>query len=216
MRHHIFADETGCFAFNRSHRSSRYFILCSILTDSPDIGTQLLELRRELAWQGLCEGVFHATTDKQLVRDQVFSLISKMEFRIDATILEKSKSQPQLRVDELRFYKHAWLYHLKYTAPHFTTTGDELVLTAASMGTKKKKSAFIDALNDVVGQSLSGVKTQTLFWSADSDPCLQIADYCAWALSRKWERDDTRSYDLISDKIVREYDLFRRGTVHYY
>jgi hypothetical protein len=27
-----------------------------------------------------------------------------------------------------------------------------------------------------------------------SDPCLQVADYCTWAIQRKWERGDERSH----------------------
>jgi hypothetical protein len=32
----------------------------------------------------------------------------------------------------------------------------------------------------------------------------------------KWEREDTRSYDLIKDRVTREYDLWKRGATHYY
>jgi len=49
-----------------------------------------------------------------------------------------------------------------------------------------------------------------------ADPCLQIADYCAWAIQRKWERQDLRSYDLIRAKIRSEYDLWAKGTDYYY
>ncbi len=58
-------------------------------------------------------------------------------------------------------------------------------------------------------------------WKADfmpsaSDPCLQVADYCAWAVMKKWERNDLRPYDLIKDRITYEYDLFAPGQTHYY
>jgi hypothetical protein len=57
-------------------------------------------------------------------------------------------------------------------------------------------------------------KLQTTFCPAAADPCVQIADYCAWAIQRKWERADERSYRLIAGKIDHEYDLWARGTVH--
>ena len=43
---------------------------------------------------------------------------------------------------------------------------------------------------------------------------LQVADYCAWALHRKWEREppDTRSYTQIRNKIATEYDLLGNGS----
>ena len=57
---------------------------------------------------------------------------------------------------------------------------------------------------------------EVAFWPSNSDPCLQIADYCTWAIQRKWEKNDSRSYDLIKDKIVSEYDIFRFGSTYYY
>ncbi|MEN9873570.1 MAG: hypothetical protein RL186_467, partial [Pseudomonadota bacterium] len=42
----IFADEAGCFAFNRNENVSRYFILCTVSMNNCDVGTDLLELRR--------------------------------------------------------------------------------------------------------------------------------------------------------------------------
>ena len=171
-----------------------------------------------MALDGLSlDGYLHATTDSQAVRDRVFSLISGNAIRIDATILEKSKAEPQLRISDDRFYKYAWYYHFKNVAPKIVKPADELLICAASLGTKKKCSVFRDAINDVVRQSISPTTNwKTAFWPASSDPCLQIADYCAWAIQRKWEGGDTRSYDLIKGKIIREYDLFARGTTHYY
>ena len=56
----------------------------------------------------------------------------------------------------------------------------------------------------------------THFCPAATDPCIQVADYCAWAIQRKWELDDDRSYVLIADHITAEYDLFKGGNEHYY
>jgi hypothetical protein len=52
-----------------------------------------------------------------------------------------------------------------------------------------------------------------------ADPCLQVADFCAWAIQRKWESKDKwdiRSFDLIKDRVTYEYDLFRPGNENFY
>ena len=49
-----------------------------------------------------------------------------------------------------------------------------------------------------------------------ADPCLQIADYCCWAIQRKWESGDDRSYVLIKDKIQSDFNAFARGKTVYY
>jgi hypothetical protein len=57
------------------------------------------------------------------------------------------------------------------------------------------------ALEDVVDQSAWWCKSyQAAFWPAESDPCLQIADYVTWAVQRKYQQQDERSYELIEDK----------------
>ena len=105
MRAYIYADESGNFDFSNQPGASRYFILASVPVADHAIETDLLELRRELAWGGEpLTGGFHATNDKQRVRDQVFAVLSRHDFRVDATILEKRKANPRLRTTEARFY----------------------------------------------------------------------------------------------------------------
>ena len=134
---------------------------------------------------------------------------------MDATILEKRKAQPHLQA-ERELYKMAWFLHFKHVAPRVATKTDRLMVMAASLGTKKKKATFHRAVDDVVWQVSPCHSYRVAFWSMESDPCLQVADYCTWAIQRKWERNDTRSYDLIKDKIKSEKDIWRVGTKYYY
>lgn len=183
------------------------------------IGQELLDLRRQLAWEGHgLETEFHATEDKQVVRDRVFGLLAGHDFRIDATVLEKSKAKPTIRATEERFYQLAWFLHLKYVAPFVINRADEVLVIGASLGTRKQRAGFRNAVLDVARQVLPTARFQVGSWSAASDPypCLQVADYCAWALQRKWEQADERSYMLIAPRIRTEFAAFAVGTVHYY
>jgi len=217
MRRYVFADEAGDFAFNRNQRSSRYFIICTVTLDSCAAGDRLSHLKRELAWEGAPVGpYFHACEDKQVVRDRVFQTLSTEPFSVESTILEKSKAQPQTRSAEHRFYQYAWYYHWRYTHRKILDGADELLITAASVGTKKGQRVFTAAVQDVAGQFGSRITWRTHHPPSMADPCLQIADYCTWAIQRKWESGDVRSYDLIKEKIRHEYETWRHGTVHYY
>ena len=82
---------------------------------------------------------------------------------------------------------------------------------AAQIGTKKRRKAMRLAIADVVDQT-TRCKWEVAFWPAESDPCLQVADYCCWAIQRKYEQSDTRSYDLIKDKIKSEFRPYDVGT----
>ena len=219
MRRHVFADEAGDFAFKRGQNSSRYFLVCVVVFDDCSIGNDLLSLRRELAWEDLPLGeYFHASADKQAVRDRVFAFLKNYDFKIYAQILEKSKAQPQVRTTSVRFYQHAWLYLLRHSMPLIVSSHDELMVTTDSIGQKKGQAVFSLAVEDVLNQTvrLPRDKWRTAFWPAASDPCIQIADYCTWAIQRKWEKGDSRSYDLIRERIVYEYDTWSHGKKHHY
>lgn len=216
-RKYVFADESGNFDFSRNASASRYFILVTLTLPDCSIGQELLDLRRQLAWEGHgLETEFHATEDKQIVRDRVFALLASRDFRIDVTVLEKSKAKPTIRFTDERFYQLAWFLHMKYVAPLVFEAGDEVLVIGASIGTRRQRSGFRRAVLDVARQVLPAARFQVGSWSAASDPCLQVADYCAWALQRKWERADDRSWRLIAPKIRTEFDAFAIGAVHYY
>lgn len=220
-RRYIFADEAGDFEFARKLNVSRYYIIGAISLDSCDCGTTLLDLRRHLIWKNQpVRQYFHASHDKQSVRDEVFNLIRSMNVHVYAQIMEKSKAQPKVRSSQHRFYQYGWYYLLKFIAPRIVKRDTELMLTAASIGTNKGQAAFTSCVNDVLSQTTPIPRGQwvTAFCPAAADPCLQIADYCTWAIQRKWESGgkDTRSYALIADKIKYEYDMWAHGTTHYY
>lgn len=159
---------------------------------------------------------FHASSDKQAVRDEVFNVLQQHNFRIDATILEKRKAYPQVRPNEPTFYRYAWYYHGKYVVPLVTRPGHDLFISAAALETNKGKAAFKLAFNNVMQQVAAGPSWATDFPLSVADPCLQAADYCAWAIQRRWEMGDNRSHALIADKISTEFDLWQVGTQTFY
>lgn len=89
-------------------------------------------------------------------------------------------------------------------------------MVGASLGVKKKRAQMHDAVRDVIARVSPTTRFRTASWNAHSEPCLQVADYCCWALARKWEQGDDRSYALIQDKIGSEFDVFRSGRTRYY
>lgn len=214
---YIFADEAGCFTFNRNPNVSKFFIVCTMTTSSLAVGQALIDLRRELVWEGAAIGdCFHATSDAQVIRDRVYEAILKHPFKIQAVICEKSKAKPAITVSKSRFYKYPWYYGLRYgIAPHIAAT-DRVFVTVASIGEKKEKLTFRRELDDVFYQTVPRAEWTIDFRPSKCDPCLQVVDYCAWAIQRKWERGDARSYDLIKSRITNEYDLWQRGTTHHY
>lgn len=128
----------------------------------------------------------------------------------------RPNSMQPIRPTDQRFYQYAWYLHLKYVAPRVIARDDEVLVVSASVGTRKQRAAFRAAVLDVAWQVMPTARFQVACWSAASDPCLQVADYCAWAVQLLWERGDDRSYRIIKPKIRSEFAPFTVGTVTYY
>ena len=139
---------------------------------------------------------------------------------MDATLFEKRKVERQRRSDDAQFYGFAWYHHLKGLAPALAPESEELLVIAADIGkgSNAMRSSFASAIGSIASAVAPASVIKNAMWAASTAPLLQVADYCAWAIQRKWERNpsDTDCYDLIRDKIASEYDLFRRSTDAYY
>lgn len=223
---YLFADESGNFDF-RDHQQfkngpTKFFAVGTLMIEGErrmrSLRDDLMDLRYTLVENGTPHHEsFHATEDPQHVRDAVFDVLRGHDFKVDVTILEKSKSQPQTRTSPARFYKYAWFYHFKHFSGRYFQPSDELMVVSAGLGNKRTKSAFKDSVEDVVRQCCNyQVKRDFGFWPCAADPCLQAADYALWAVMRDVERKDSRSRDLIDDKINSVYNLWSWGDKHYY
>lgn len=216
-RAYIFSDEAGCFVFQNNGRASRYFLVCTILLEDCSIGNGLLELRRDMVWRKLpVKEEFHATEDANSIRDGVYQFLALQNFRIDITLLEKSKAHPETRETQEKFYKYDWNCHFAHVGAELIAGKDEISITAAALGTKKGQAVYTAAVNDVVQQTIKRQQWATFFPRAVAEPCLQVADYCAWAVQRKWERGETKWYERISAKIHTEYDVWGSETHRFY
>jgi hypothetical protein len=105
---------------------------------------------------------------------------------------------------------------MRHLAPRIVGKADELLVIATSIGTERQRTSFHQSITSVISAVAPTTAFRTAFWSAGTDPCLQIADYCCWAIQRKWERNDPRSYALIADRLESEYDFFQWSSVRYY
>jgi hypothetical protein len=212
----IWGDESGNLDFDPK-TGSKFFLVCTITHNDPDLVSELLALRQSLDKGGypLYEG-FHATYDQQAVRNAVFALLATRAIQCDATYYSKASVYQRIQNDEDYFYKWAWFYHLNHVLPRIVPAGVDPLIAIATLGIKKKRQLYADALRAVVRQSLRrravgqlGRVTQPhcAYWSAASHPCLQAADYYTWALARSIEGGDSRSHDLIRHQVQTLYRL---------
>lgn len=211
---YVFLDESGDLDFTPA--SSKYFIVCTATISSFQVCHELMELGREITWEG--HGpvtTFHAKNDPAARRERVLQLIRRNDIRFDVTYFEKRKARPHVQ-ERNSFYAHACYFHLKYVLPRVTRGIDPVMVTGASIGLNRKRLASLHAIQSAVDDCCKEQVTRIRTMDAVAEPGLQLADYGAWAVQRKLERGDADSFGKIRNSYASCFDVYRTGTEAYY
>jgi len=216
---YLFIDEGGNFDF--SSGGTEYFMLTCLVEERPFPSYDKLRmLRYDLLEEGINIEYFHATEDKQDVRNKVFSIIQEnlAHMQVCSMIVQKNKVNPTLR-EESKFYTHVFNMLMKWVVKkHVHGKGYErVILFTDVMPVAKKKKAMEKGVKSVLKALLNeGITYRIYHHQSKSNLNLQVVDYCNWAIYRKWSRGDVRSYDIISTSIDAEWDVFRNGSTEFY
>lgn len=215
---YIFLDESGDLDFSPS--GSKFFLMTCVAVRRPfPWEYKLAELRFDLIESGRDIEYFHATEDKQPVRDKVFGEIQTVlgAIRADSIIVEKRKTGPALQAT-LAFYPRVLGYLIRFVVSGLAlSTVSDIIIITDELPINKKRKAVVKAIKSELATMLPAQVPYKIFHhSSKSCSGLQIADYLSWAVFRKWTINDTRSHSLVSQCIKSEFDIFRTGVRHYY
>ncbi len=218
---YVFLDESGNYDF--STNGSSFFIVSAVVTDDPVQGAQdLLKLRHKILetdptatrLKNLRDCThFHCTEDSQQIRDAVFAIIAQLSFVACCVVLQKNKANPAIRSQE-KIYTLAFGGLIKGIVKRIGVSRTMRIF-AADFNLKSKKADFLSGLKRALAAERD-LKYQICFHPSKTHHMLQVADYVCWAIARKWEQTDLRSFDLIKENVEYEFDLFRHGTDQYY
>ncbi len=217
-RLYVFLDESGNLDFSSS--GTRYFVMTSVSMRRPfHVNDALNEYKYDCIEYGLEQQYFHCAEDNSHVRGRVFEIISSrlQDMEIHSLIVEKSKTNPVLTV-ETRFYPQMLGYLLKYVlGSRFHEDVREVLIITDTLPLKRQRRAIEKAVKGFLSAMLPDrVKYRVVHHDSRSHHGLQVADYCCWAIYRKWEKGEKTHYSSIKSALRSEFDIFRAGTIHYY
>ena len=223
---HIFVDESGDFNF--SPNGTRYYTITAIATFCPkEKEIELAQLRQNILTGKLCQGLdnlylkkklsrmFHATEDKQAVRNLVYETIQKLCYlKAYSIIIQKNKLNPVLYEPAL-FYPQFMGYLLDYVFKSYVFSTVSIIVSGTPV-TKRQEVFKKTVLQQIKSKQLSQ-QYNISYTPANSIGMLQVVDYINWAIYRKWEKQDMRSYNLIREQMGKEeLNIFESGDTHYY
>jgi hypothetical protein len=211
---YIFLDEAGNLDFSAA--GTRYFILSGITKERPFFAyRELTELKYNLVEQGVSIEYFHAAVDNQSTRNQVYDIIEKNldGVIVDAVLVEKARVVPEFHLDEHFYPKVLGTLLREILAQHPMADFREVIVFTDRIPINRKRAAIEKAVKMTLSTMLpTEVRYRVHHHESKSNMDLQIADYCTWAIYRKWSRKDIRSYKRVEKAIRIEWDLLADDT----
>lgn len=226
---YIFIDESGNFDF--SPTGTNYWILTAVTTRNPLVDrTPLFELRYQLLQKGIDQECFHATEDKQAVRDAMYThLKSLSDFEIDAVLVQKNKTDPSLYRDSVvskkgkpkhfgeGVYQKVAEMLLQNIFERYQNKEDvdRIVVVLGALFTRNKREFIKKYLKKSLKQKFHK-PSYIYFHRAEADINCQIADYCGWAVYRKSEDGEERPWQEVENKVKNVFGIFQSEKKEYY
>lgn len=219
----LYLDESGNYTFSKT--GTEYLIYSSLAVTNPyNLYDNLCNLEKKLKKKNInlsAKGCFHATEDKQVVRDEVYKILRREKsYEVDSVIIEKCKANPAVR-DPYKLYPKVYGILLKYVLHRYSDVS-KVVIFLDEAPIQKKKDAMKKGINETLKSILGKDKRyHVIFLPAVFSYGLQAVDYIAWGLYKKrgnWgDKMDLRPYKEIKSKVKSELDLFESGDgVKYY
>ena len=128
---------------------------------------------------------------------------------IDCLVVDKSEVLSAMR-DEVRFYPAMLGHLLSRVASIELESGDteEIVIITDTIPVNRRRRTVEKAVQTTLARMLpSRVKYRILHHQSRSHYGLQVADYCCWAVFRKWERRDSAWFDRIGSAARNEFEF---------
>jgi hypothetical protein len=214
---HVHLDESGNFTF--SLHGTKYYVFSAAWTYDPaPLAQDLTRLRFSLLKDGHNIAAFHATEDKQENRDSVVNvLVGHNNWEYAGIVIEKAKVNPAIRDPHIFYPKFASMV-LKYIFRRLEAGTSTVLIFTDHLPVQKYRDSAEKAIKKAARASLPpAVRFEAYHHRRESNAWIQVADYCSWAVFKRWERGDPRTYDLLRPRLATpELDVLAKGATRYY
>lgn len=210
----VFIDESGNFDF--SVNGTSHFVMTGVICRQPiQTASEMQNLKYKLLASGADISYFHASEEKQYIRDQVFPLIAQMDSISAHTLwIDKHNAAPSIQ-NTSRTYSLFGGAIAKYLLKALPVEQyDQVVLVFDKALTKKNENAFLATVKPALVELRRPFKIY--FQSVNFDFNGQVADYIAWAQYVNLEKSEQRPILSLPLRLRDEFNLFRNAHTRYY
>ena len=197
----IYVDESGNFDFSSS--GTKHFVMSLFVTSRPlESARRLNRLKYELLEKGINLANFHASDDRQWVRDAVFSEIAKLQDVSAHTywILKNEEFSQSLSTVEL--YEIFGFEIAKAAGVEVRNRGSNSMIIVFDKALKhREEQAFLSTCKAIF--SKMNTPFNIYFHNVSKDFNGQIADYIAWSQYVALERREFRPLAALPPELTK-------------
>ncbi len=237
---YFFVDESGDTTFynrngewivGKENGSSPILIMGFIRTTEPEFLRKKLSQLKDIVLNDLylkdipsmkkTKISFHAKDDCPEVRYEVFKLLKDLPFSCNIVVARKTEKVFQKFNGDTQELYDSLITHLFKNVLQLSNNN---YIYIATRGSRKRQAPLEEAIHNSLLYTEAKLKhsidsTQKILPQTPSgEPCLQIVDYCNWAIQRAFLKGEMRYYNYIKEKyglIVDLYD-YKDGWKNFY
>lgn len=173
-------------------------------------------MRFDLLKNGYDLSCFHAHRDRlKHKRDVVRTLVQFSNWQWAASVIEMAKVHPSIREPQ-KFYPKFAAAPLRFVLRGRASQATKLLIYTDQL--QVNKESVKKAIRLTCSAELpEGLSYCLYHHPSSSNAWLQVADYCAYAVYRKWVCRDSSLYEVLAKNLAcEEMDLLRNGDQTYY
>jgi len=147
----------------------------------------------------------HAYYEKPITRKRLLSGLATKDIEIASMRMDKREVLVTGSPNELYSNMTVALINRLYT-DGVLAIADEIKLIASRRNTSRYLN---EAFSESIANRTQDVDFVVSIVAPGENKCLHAVDFVSWALWQKYEKGDETYSDIISDKIVKEYEMYQ-------
>ncbi len=191
---YVFIDESG----DLGRLGSKHFIIAAIITNNPKPIAQIIKRIRQRKLKKQIKELpeIKANNSDDRIRELVLTKLSKIDCSIIALVVKKDRIFDNLMGAQNKLYN----YLCKILLENLVGRGEVKIVIDKKYTNRLLREDFDSYIKRELATYRS-IKAQVSQILSHNSNELQVVDFIAWAINRKYNVDDNRYYNLIEDKI---------------
>lgn len=202
---YIYMDESGDLTFNWKVWTSKFFNITFLYLQNKRIADSIMKKihqRKIWRWEKISDSFFHSCHERKETILKWLQIIAQKNLYVMNLSINKSKFQFDDSINKHDLYNKAVDELINFVISSKFLDNNEIIYFIASRRETNKSlnEKFINFLEN----NHKSEKIRFEIWLPVNEKWLQVVDIVSYAISKKYELNDYKMYDIIRDKILIE------------